>query len=104
MIITGGKGTPVATTLDQLADVMRSGRQREVVVRIATRDDDVCRCCEALAWEPTTNRLPCYALCGAVVAVLNNVFRALAVAYLISLRAARPHTGNYLLTRSTTSD
>ena len=41
MIITGGKGTPVATTLDQLADVMRSRRQREVVERIATRDDDV---------------------------------------------------------------
>ena len=81
MIITGGKGTPVAMTLDQLADVMRSGRQREVVERITARDDAVNRCCEALAWEPTTYRLPCYALCGAVVAVLNNDFRAPAVAY-----------------------
>jgi len=59
-------------TLDTLADVMRSGRQGEVVERIAARDDDNCRCCEALAWEPTTYRLPCYALCGAVVAVLHN--------------------------------
>jgi len=36
-------------TLDMLADVMRSGRQGEVMERIAVRDDDDCRCCEALA-------------------------------------------------------
>jgi hypothetical protein len=36
-------------TLDTLADVMRSGRQGEVVERIAARDDNDCRCCEALA-------------------------------------------------------
>jgi hypothetical protein len=33
---------PRSMTLDTLADVMRSGRQNEVVERIAARDDDDC--------------------------------------------------------------
>jgi len=67
--------------------------QGEVVERIAARNDDDCRCCEALAWEPTTYRQPCYALCGAVVAVLNIYVRAPAVAHQRFLRAERPYTG-----------